>query len=1375
MKKNVYVSLLAILVLVSAFSEVFAAQNPYRIIVGAYRFDPQAKIPDLPVGLQVAYQNDETGYFLVQFEDYPDTPEFTWLDTQIEERVWHQSGTTYLVRARAENMKNAGKNKLVRWIGPFHPAYRAEDKLVEKLTSEYGKDSRALIRVKMDKQTVEKVRKAISALDGEAFGSAKTHPFRPTVTMQFRIPLRNLDALLKIEGVLWVGPYYRAKLLDERSDQILAGNYNGSYQPSGTGYSAWLAGKGVDGSGAVVEMADSGLCTGNLATMQQDIRGRVDFQNDTTGDGTHDVLGHGTNCAGIVAGNAAIGTTDSSGYLLGMGVAPGAHLGNTRIFDDSGGFSDPDFYATTRYAYQQGARLSSQSWGASPSYCSGYPMDYSSQCEDYDTLIRDGDNGTAGNQGYAIFNSAGNDGRCYSGTSSPGNCGDPAIAKNIVSVGASENYRMEGSDGCGVDNSGADNGNDKIDFSSVGPADGNRIKPDVMAPGTHINSVASQYSGYSGSGVCDKYWPSGQTDYNWCSGTSQACPHAAGAGALFYDWYSSAHSPPSPALIKAALINGADDMAGGQTGYSSPSTLPHIPNRYQGWGRINLSNTIDPSVPVVYYDQGTVFGSNGQTYSPAGYYVRSDTSKPVKITLVWTDAPGTPGGQILKNDLNLLVEDNGNTYLGNNFSNGFSVTGGSADTENNVECVYLQNPTGNISVTVSAAALTDDGVPGNGDATDQDFALIIYNVVPAGPTWTPTITSTPTDTPTSTPTPTDISLFLMDNNCSTSTSNFAGRCDPAGQEIVMTDTLCPTDCSPEDDCHIGWDWGSNDTGIHWQYFYTPVLTLDCTKNLIFDMCYGYQGYSSNLQGDFYVYWRCADASTTSDCSTLTDSGPTGDWNLAWSDVGADWTTSCSSRTVLGQDISIPCTCNSVEILIGVNFDAYGEYYGIGYFNVYYDFMTTQCSPGERNCSGPTAVPSDTPTPEPSDTPTAIPTNTPTAIPTDTPTEGPTVPPTDTPTALPTDTPTALPTDTPTPGPATNTPTATPPAEVLLVDDDDNSPDVRAYYTTALDTLGISYDIWDTNNSDNEPDAAYLANYTQVVWFTGDEFGGAAGPGAAGESALGTWLDSGGKCLFISSQDYYYDRGTTSFMTNYLGLGSATSDQNQATVTGTGSVFSGYGPYTLNYPFSNYSDIIIPDGTAELAFDGDQGNAAIDKNNGTYRTTFWGFPFEALPNDSDRADTLGRFLSLCSVENTPTATPTTVPTDTPTTLPTDTPTPIPTDTPTPVPTDTPTAIPTDTPTAIPTDTPTPIPTNTPTPVPTDTPTLVPTDTPTTIPTNTPTAIPTNTPTVMPTSTPDQPTATPGALPTTGRAGIGFLLLALGVLTGISGIRRNKRMV
>ncbi len=201
--------------------------------------------------------------------------------------------------------------------------------------------------------------------------------------------------------------------------------------------------------------------------------------------------------------------------------------------------------------------------------------------------------------------------------------------------------------------------------------------------------------------------------------------------------------------------------------------------------------------------------------------------------------------------------------------------------------------------------------------------------------------------------------------------------------------------------------------------------------------------------------------------------------------------------------------------------------------------------------------------------------------------------------------------------------------VLLIDDDDNGPDVRSTFTGTLDAMGLAYDIWDTANSDTEPSAIQLSPYKVVIWFSGDEFGGSAGPGGAGEGALQSWMDEGDRCLMISGQDYFYDRGLTSFMTSYLGLGSATSDVSQTTVTGVGTLFSGMGPFSLAYPFSNYSDTFVAAAGGELAFDGDQAGAATLKTIGTSTGLFLGFPAVAL-SDPDRQAVFEAFLGTCGL-------------------------------------------------------------------------------------------------------------------------------------------------
>jgi subtilisin family serine protease len=201
------------------------------------------------------------------------------------------------------------------------------------------------------------------------------------------------------------------------------------------------------------------------------------------------------------------------------------------------------------------------------------------------------------------------------------------------------------------------------------------------------------------------------------------------------------------------------------------------------------------------------------------------------------------------------------------------------------------------------------------------------------------------------------------------------------------------------------------------------------------------------------------------------------------------------------------------------------------------------------------------------------------------------------------------------------------ATVLLVDDDDNAPDVRPYYTAALNALGVDYEVWNTQNSDVEPSAAVLDAYSNIVWFTGDSFGGAAGPGASGEAALSTYLNGRG-CLLISSQDYFFDRGITSFMSTYLGVDSVSNDIDQASVTGQGQFFGALGTQTLAYPFNNFSDRISPNASAEVAFLGNVGHAGVKKNTGIYRTAYFGFPFEALPSASVRQQTMNADLQFC---------------------------------------------------------------------------------------------------------------------------------------------------
>ena len=240
-----------------------------------------------------------------------------------------------------------------------------------------------------------------------------------------------------------------------------------------------------------------------------------------------------------------------------------------------------------------------------------------------------------------------------------------------------------------MSNGGADSASDIINFSSRGPTQDGRMKPDLVAPGTHITGASPQHGGtYTGNGVCDKNF-GGSTFYSLVSGTSQAAPQVAGAAALLRDWYVREvdPTPPSPALTKAILVNTAVDVAGGNSGKNS--SIPAAPNSDEGWGRVSIGAALD-ATQREYLDQSATntLDANGQSVLRS--YQVDDTAKPVRVTLAWTDPPpAAVMGNAFVNDLDLEVSVGGRTYRGNWLAGGVSVPGGQADFRNNVENVVL--------------------------------------------------------------------------------------------------------------------------------------------------------------------------------------------------------------------------------------------------------------------------------------------------------------------------------------------------------------------------------------------------------------------------------------------------------------------------------------------------------------------------------------------------------------------------------------------------------------------------------------------------------------------------------------------------------------
>ena len=438
--------------------------------------------------------------------------------------------------------------------------------------------------------------------------------------------------------------------------------------------------------------------------------------------------GHGNINAHILAGyNDGFGFpfADADGFRFGLGVAPFVKVGSSVIFAPD--YTFPDFPDLQSRAYADGARISSNSWGGLV-----YGA-YDVTAQTFDALVRDAQPAGAavastGNQEMVIIVAAGNEG--FQGLRSP------ATAKNVITVGASENIHYLGdADGCGLDDSFADNADDMADFSSRGPTEDGRIKPDLVAPGTHVSGGVYQATTpgatgqanacFDGSGNCGLatgfFFPAGQQFYTTSSGTSHSTPAVAASAALIRQFFiNQGLAPPSPAMTKAFLMSSARYL----TGAGANDTLW---SNSQGMGAVNLGAAFD-TPPRLLYDQRPeeMFTASGQNFTVTGTI--AEPSRPFRVTLAWTDAPGSTTGPAFNNDLDLTVTVGGQMYKGNVFSGALSTTGGAADMRNNVESVHLPAGTiGDFTVSVSASNINSDGVPNIGGNLDQDFALVVEN------------------------------------------------------------------------------------------------------------------------------------------------------------------------------------------------------------------------------------------------------------------------------------------------------------------------------------------------------------------------------------------------------------------------------------------------------------------------------------------------------------------------------------------------------------------------------------------------------------------------------------------------------------------------
>lgn len=188
-------------------------------------------------------------------------------------------------------------------------------------------------------------------------------------------------------------------------------------------------------------------------------------------------------------------------------------------------------------------------------------------------------------------------------------------------------------------------------FSSWGPTDDGRIKPDITAQGVSVYAPVA----------------TNDSSYGYLSGTSMASPGAAGSLLLLQELSHRFTLSGAPRILKSATVKGLAIHTANEAG------LYPGPDYKYGWGLLNIAE----AAQVL----NTAFTNNNNTSSPhfvyentllsgesKSYNITASGTRPVKATIVWTDIKGTSGDLLndgtaeLVNDLDLVITQGTKTF-----------------------------------------------------------------------------------------------------------------------------------------------------------------------------------------------------------------------------------------------------------------------------------------------------------------------------------------------------------------------------------------------------------------------------------------------------------------------------------------------------------------------------------------------------------------------------------------------------------------------------------------------------------------------------------------------------------------------------------------
>jgi Subtilase family len=635
-------------------------------------FDPLEK-PKIAKELSIDESVKEPQHLIVQFQKPLTRKEQTHIQDKYGLKLTEYiPDFAYVEMVDPETLAKLSSDSLFRASVPYHPAFKISPFIGEHRFSTLERQKVEgfwLSVILFDNSVVEKVIDMLNNLNVDKISVIDDRKIGGKVEIRCTIlSKKELENIARIPEVRWIEEVGEIK--DDN------GTTAGTIQ-SGTPATTPVWYRGLHGENQIIGVIDRTVDIGHCFFR--------DTVNNTPGPTHRKVVGsrntsgstahfHGTFVAGIAVGDDF--NTLGANANRGMAWAARMTFGNKQDLMIFGGTTSLLNYLTQ--AANDGARIHTNSWHEEP------PSQYNQTAVDVDSFVFN-------NEDNLVLGSSGN---ATVPPDPPESIGPPGTAKNALCVSASRRHPNEMNFGDGND----------------GPTPDGRRKPEIVAPGCQINSSDVGTACNVAVGVCATSW---------------ATPATAGAAVLARQYYVEGFYPtgtrqqlhgfiPSGALLKATLLNGTIDMTG----------IPDYPNNREGWGLIRLNNVL--SFPgntrsLRLWDTRNAVGiTTGDIRIHQVNVV--DNIQPLKIVLVWSEPQGTvnSANPIVNNlDLEAVSPDGTQTFRGNAFAGGVSVTGGVADANNNVEVVLINNPVqGNWTVRVIGTTV-NVGNPGQG------YALVV--------------------------------------------------------------------------------------------------------------------------------------------------------------------------------------------------------------------------------------------------------------------------------------------------------------------------------------------------------------------------------------------------------------------------------------------------------------------------------------------------------------------------------------------------------------------------------------------------------------------------------------------------------------------------